>query len=166
MSSLDDSPDINGWLSTTPYPAGTYYVVVEATTGGAGTVDVDLTAYNATELDCGDGVDDDNDTVADCADFDCIGTTTCSGSDCTPDHDLGTLTVGTEVTHTTDTTSASDSLHLSCASADGGDFVYSFTLAADAYVYTTMDQPSGTSHAVALSPCAGWHGREYSPRVP
>jgi hypothetical protein len=151
MSTLDDSPDINGWLSTSPYPAGTYYFVVEATTGGAGTVDVDLTAYNASELDCTDGVDDDNDGVSDCADFDCIGTTACTGSSCTPDHDLGTLTVGTEVTHTTDTSSATNSLHLSCATSDGGDFVYSFSLSADSYVYTTMDQPSGTSHAVALA---------------
>jgi hypothetical protein len=95
-------------------------------------------------------VDNDNDSATDCVDMECVGSTDCTGSDCTPDTDLGSLAVGGELTHTADTSSATNGAHLSCAASDGGDHVVAFTLAADAYVYTEMDQATGSGHAVGI----------------
>jgi hypothetical protein len=151
MSGADASPDVSGWLSLDPFPAGTYYLIVEGTTGGPGTVDLDVTAYDATETDCTDGLDNDFDEAADCLDFECIGDSACGGSGCTADHDLGTLAIGGEVSHTADLSSATNSLNLSCSPSDGGDFVYTFTLSSDSWVFVEIDSASGVDIATALA---------------
>jgi hypothetical protein len=155
LSESTDTPDLFGWFSAEPFPAGTYTLVIEGTTSGAGDVSTGLTAFDPAESVCDDGEDNDGDDATDCADTECIGAAACSGSACTVDHDLGTLGIGATITHTADTRGASSTLSLGCSPSDGGDFVYSVSLAEPAYVWIDVDQEPGAGHATAVAFEAG-----------
>jgi hypothetical protein len=155
LSGSTDTPDLFGWFSPHPFPAGAYFLVIEGTAAGAGPVSARLTAYDPVETTCDDDTDNDGDGSTDCEDLDCVAAAGCDGSACAPDHDLGTLGIGESATHTVDTSASSNSAHLECAPSDGSDHVISFTLPAPAYVWIDVDQASGTGHATALAFQAG-----------
>ncbi len=153
LSTTTTSPAISGIVGT--FPAGTYYLVVEATATSTGSFTAALTAYASAETVCSDGLDDDGDGDVDCGDFECLGAAACTGSACTPDHDFGTISIGDTVTHTGDTSTSANTLHLSCAGTDGNDYVVAFTITEPAMVYTSIDQATGSGHATALTFQAG-----------
>ncbi len=75
-------------------------ITVDGTRGATGDFVLGIVPASASEQDCGNGQDDDLDGLADCADSECAGTTTCAG-ECV-DADLGTtmgrsLATGTTV---------------------------------------------------------------------
>jgi hypothetical protein len=151
LSGSTETPDLIGWFSVEPFPAGDYFLVVEGTASGAGSVSTHVTAFDAVETVCDDGVDNDADGDEDCEDTECIATPACSGSACPEDVDLGTLHAGDSVHHEADVSGAGSTLNLSCAPTNGADVVLSFTLDGPVYVWLEADQAPGTGHAVALA---------------
>ncbi len=151
LSGSTESPDLLGWFSADPFPPGSYFLVIEGTASGAGSVSAHVTAFDARESACDDAVDNDGDGEEDCADMDCIGSGPCSASACPVDVELGTLAVGGTLRHAPDTSTAGSTLNLSCAPTNGADQVLSFVLAEPAYVWIEADQAPGTGHAVALA---------------
>jgi hypothetical protein len=53
------------------------WVIVDSAAAGGGFFDLDVICSAEHELDCTNGLDDDNDGLVDCMDPDCIGTTNC-----------------------------------------------------------------------------------------
>ncbi len=151
LSGSTETPDLLGWFSALPFPAGDYFLVIDGAAPGAGSVSVHVTAYDALEAVCDDGVDNDADGLEDCGDTDCIAAAACSDSACPVDADLGILATGDSIHHTADTSTAGSTLNLSCAPSNGADLVLSFTLPEPAFVWLEADQAPGTGHAVALA---------------
>ncbi len=68
------------WTGDTVLEPGTYYVILDASWPGDEEVYqllIDVTAIYETEVDCGDGIDNDFDGLLDCCDDDCVGAEGC-----------------------------------------------------------------------------------------
>lgn len=60
-------------ISFAAYPSVAYYVIVDGRMGTVSTFDLAVTCDATTIEDCSNSVDDDGDTLADCADPECMG---------------------------------------------------------------------------------------------
>ncbi len=98
--------------------------------------------------ECGNGLDDDLDGAMDCHDTDCIGTTACSTASCIVNRYLGTLSRGSFVTGSFDTTLTPHGFSTSCGGT-GPDFVFAFDLEGPSHVMVHMSQHG--AHALALA---------------
>ena len=68
------------WTGDTVLEAGTYYIVADGSYAGDEEIyqlQVEVTAVYDTEIDCGDGLDNDFDGLLDCCDDDCVGNEAC-----------------------------------------------------------------------------------------
>jgi hypothetical protein len=128
----------------------TVVLYVDGLGGTTGTFDLEARLVASSELDCGDGADDDFDGRIDCADADCVALPACAGV-CPAD----TLTTSPGAL-AADTTGLPDLYQPSCNSAGGGsEVVLSFVAPATAtYTFDTVGSAFDTVLA-ALDACGG-----------
>ena len=83
--------EANGW-NPPPQPeqmdwfafAGTpYYILIDGWQGAVSNFTMTITCTPLNEIDCSDGIDDDQDGLADCDDIDCLGDAACPETNCT-----------------------------------------------------------------------------------
>ncbi len=86
-----DDCEANGW-NPPPQPeqmdwfafAGTpYYILIDGWQGAVSNFTMTITCTPLNEVDCSDGIDDDQDGFADCDDIDCLGSAACPETNCT-----------------------------------------------------------------------------------
>ncbi len=114
--------------------------------------DPDCLLFCAPDEVCDNSLDDDLDGHADCADLDCTGEASCEGSACITNNYLGSLTRGSFVTASFDTSLTPNNYSTSCGGV-GPDYTLSFDLLSRANVLVHMTQ-SGF-HSLALAQEAG-----------
>lgn len=74
----------NGTLTIDMFEGRSYFLVVDTTTTDSEPYSVSVSCVPAHEIRCGDGLDEDADGQADCADSDCAGTDECPSAYCVP----------------------------------------------------------------------------------
>jgi len=98
---------------------------------------------------CTNGIDDDGDGLVDCDDPDCFGVGMCGAPACTPDMDLGALSVGSKISATVDTRNAPDFYNAGCGKGDGPERVLRFEVTQ--VLSLGVDCTDTGSHVLSLS---------------
>src|SRR4029079_18118346 len=99
------------------------------TVAQAGTVTMTLSAFGGRQVEvCGNGLDDDQDGRADCADPDCFGVGSCPPPACVADSDLGSLSWNVSRTVTVDTRDGKMLYPTSCSRGTGKEKVLKINL--------------------------------------
>lgn len=140
----DDGP---GWLGPSlvavPLTGGdTVIAVVDGLDGAAGAYTLTVTRAPDDELDCGDGLDEDFDGSADCADAGCA-----PGCDC-PEHTLTAASVS-------GTTSGSDDLAGSCGYGASPEETWAYTAGASGDVTFSTAGSAFDTVLYVLDACGG-----------
>jgi hypothetical protein len=131
--------------------AGRYVFIVKAQSPSqAGTINLSFAAFSGRRVEiCGNGIDDDNDGLTDCADPDCFGMAGCPAPACTPDQDLGSFSWGTRRTVSVDTRNGGTLYPTSCSRGNGRERVLRLTLTQP--MSLGNDCTDGGSHVIALA---------------
>jgi hypothetical protein len=117
-----------GQVAFSPKPAGEYlFIFKPSSAGAAGILNLQISVYqnHQTEI-CNNGIDDDNTGLIDCADPACFGVPPCNAPLCLVDQDLGSISTGTSVSTTVDTTGGTTVYPTSCATGTGKERVLRF----------------------------------------
>jgi hypothetical protein len=117
-----------GLLAFSPKPAGQYVLIFKPdSAANAGILQLSISVYQnqRTEI-CNNGFDDDGNGLVDCADPACFGVPPCNAPLCIVDQDLGSISTGTMVSTTLDTTNGTTVYPTSCATGTGKERVLRF----------------------------------------
>jgi hypothetical protein len=130
--------------------AGRYVFIVKAQSTDAGSINLIFSAFSGRGVEiCGNGIDDDNNGLTDCADPACFGVPGCPTPACMPDQDLGTFNWGTTRTVSVDTRNGSTLWPTSCSRGTGRERVLRLTIGqVMSLAHSCMD---GGSHVIALA---------------
>jgi hypothetical protein len=118
-----------GQISYSNLPAGRYLFIVKGRSQAQeGAVTLSLSAFINRRIElCGNGIDDDDNGLTDCADPACFGIAGCNMPACVPDVDLGALGINQFVTQTVDVTAGRDLYQTRCGRGNGKEQVLRFT---------------------------------------
>jgi hypothetical protein len=148
-------------LGSRPFDAswnGSRWVLTQNGPLVPGTTSVTLSTGSVTTPEiCANGRDDDGNGLVDCQDAACSNHTSCIGSLCVPDFNIGTLVVdGPARSATIDTRTATDDYQSTCsAGVAGGDVAFEFTLAETAGVEVEFQQTGRSIFAIFRMPPPG-----------
>ena len=160
LASDDDGCTAPNFSSTVAVPVtagNTYLIQVGGWNGATGTSDLTISLGGGGPLveDCTNGVDDDGDGLADCADPDCATNPACGGGGGGNDECIGAIAMfdGPNFFDTTGLTNSADPVPTGCPNAFGGMnndgwFTYTATSTGDA-IFNTCD-PAGFDTDLAI----------------
>ena len=96
LGCYDPSGRSNDTVAWGEFPPGDYVFIFKATRPGAeGHIDATISAYRNRKIElCHNGIDDDGNGLIDCQDPACFGVAGCTGAFCSPDRQLGAMSVG------------------------------------------------------------------------
>ena len=123
-------------LTFTAQPGIDYYLVVDGLAGARGDFDLGVTCVTAPVENCGNGMDDDGDGLADCVDPDCRDDAFCT--EFCPTHADRISCGGAVVGDTTDVPSVMTSYACSDLEETGGEIVYLFQPTGDVAATFTL----------------------------
>jgi hypothetical protein len=139
-------------------PPGVYWIIVASYPGLPGPTTVTLsTGTAATPEICANGLDDDKNGLTDCQDGACANHTSCAGSLCTPDINLGTLVVDAPARIVNENlANKTDDYQSTCsAGRPGGDIAIAFTLAETAGLQVQFTQTGRSIFSLHRMPAPG-----------
>ena len=159
LASDDDGCTAPNFSSTVAVPVtagNTYLIQVGGWNGATGTSDLSISLGGGPLVeDCTNGVDDDGDGLADCADPDCATNPACGGGGGGNDECIGAIAMfdGPNFFDTTGLTNSADPVPTGCPNAFGGMnndgwFTYTATSTGDA-IFNTCD-PAGFDTDLAI----------------
>ncbi len=119
-----------------------YYVIVDGYQGAEGSYHIAFACQPATEMDCTDGLDDDQDGLVDCADGDCFPGAQCQDA-CQPDTvEYAMLSCGSTDSWSSDGAGSADKVDAySCNSYnyEGSEYTYTLTVDGPETVTVALD---------------------------
>jgi hypothetical protein len=149
------TPDEVAWENQ---PAGDYLFVFKALQpGDEGVINASISAFRPRTVElCHNGIDDDGDGFIDCTDPDCVGVGGCSAPQCTPDDNLGVLSIGDSKSVKLDILDdGTAGYHTSCSRGGAKGMVVHFSVVAQGGIAIGFDCTQTGDHVIDLFAAGG-----------